>query len=232
MKKILLLIFLFSCSPNEKQLDEHTIVQESDSFHRPDRETQLSESLTSDKFDKFLSLFSIISFDTLHVYSDDSGDMVLVEKAVPIKYLTYFPDAVRLGATEWNVDSVYAMYRFTYSPGVTALIARVPSQHSSSAFNIFLFSNETEKLLHSQRIAEFTGDAGDVYTEQSWIFKLNNDNLVDIITKSKDVYALNEDLTEFKHYDSIYVYLGNKSGFRKIQSSLANTEAFKLKETN
>lgn len=193
-----------------------------------------SKSLNTEVSADFGSLkdyFKTLSFDSLHIYYDHKErDSTLLGKTIPQVFLSYFPEEVRLGATEWNVDQVYGVYKFAYSPDITAMIARVPSEHSSTAYSIFLYNNSNGKLLHSQRIAIFEGSGGDMIKENSWLLDLNRDGMIDIVTKKRDTYSLDEELTKFTHYDSSFVFLGTPTGFKKSQEFHKQVKNFKLKE--
>ena len=211
MKKLILILLLCSCSAKKA-------------------EKEVSEEKVHEGNTEFLNLFKEVSFDTLHIYSEstDNGGMEIQGAEVPEKFLSYFPEEVRLGATEWSVGPVSACYKFVYAPGLTALIANVPSEHGPTAYNIFLYSDKESKIIYSQRIAENSGDGDYGIAEDSWLLDLNNDRLIDMVTKQQESLAEDEEMTKFSYSDSTIIYLGDKKGFKRVEHGNYNTEKLKV----
>jgi len=182
----------------------------------------------------FVDLFKEVKFDTLHIYFEYStdGEMAIKGQEVPKEYFSYFPKEVRLGATEWNVSPVFACYRFQYSPELTALIANVPSEYDATAFDLYLFSDKEDKMIFSQRIAENTGDAGYVITQDSWFLDLDKDGLIDLVTKQIETIPEDEELTKFSYTDSTSVFLGSEKSFKAVKPERFNTKRLKVHKSN
>jgi len=182
----------------------------------------------------FLGLFKEVVFDTLHIYFEYSpeGDIAIKGQEVPKEYLSYFSKEVKLGATEWNVSPVFACYKFQYSPEQTVLIANVPSEYDATAFNLYLFSDKEDKIIFSQKIAENTGDAGYVITQDSWLLDLDKDGLMDFVTKQVETIPEDEELTKFSYTNSISVYLGSEKSFKAVKAERFDTKGLKVHKTN
>jgi hypothetical protein len=225
MKKVLLVLILCGCSAKRTEIGNNA--------KEPEKSHIRNDSELVDKTE-FLNLFKEVSFDTLHIFFEHNseGEVAIKGVKVPKKILTYFPEEVRLGATEWNVSPVYACYKFQYTPEVTALIANVPSQYDATAFDIYLFSEKKDKIIFSQRIAENTGDAGYSITQDSWLIDLNKDGIMDLVTKQLETIPEDEELEKFSYSDSTLVYLGEKSSFKNVMPRVYNTKRLKVHKTN
>lgn len=159
------------------------------------------------KYDSLIARFRKITLDTLKVFSQqdlkgeyegvtlDSFKARQLRAAMEPGYLNDQP-------------GFHSVYRFTVDDKHMGLLARTPSHYVASSVNLYMLRTADDSLKHIGQLADYWGDAGDVYTKTSWLFRsgkelrafmqviMRHDNMVDnpkdtTVKIVKDYYLLN-----------------------------------------
>ena len=142
------------------------------------KEKVLETKVWVSKNQKFLDQFKTVDFDTLKVYSGEeiyNENFEFFGNKIDSSDLKLFPkqyDAFDNG----NVQT-YAVYKFNIDENNLGLIARTPSEYWPTSLKLFVYNKSQERIINFIEIAESWGDAGDVLTKKSWIYKDKN-NLI------------------------------------------------------
>lgn len=166
MKKLIaILIVLISC---KKGHPETEIIKEK----VPEIKVWVSKN------QKFLDQFKTVDFDTLKVYSGEeiyNENFEFFGKKIDSCDVKLFPE--KYDVFESGKIETYAIYKFNVDENNLGLIARTPSEYWPTSLKFFVYNKSQEKIINFIEIAESWGDAGDILTKKSWIYKDKNNQL-------------------------------------------------------
>ena len=125
------------------------------------------------KFSSLLTKYKDISFDTLKVFSSDNTELDTYKfKGVQldsVDVLLLFPESI---ANLYGPGEVFAAcFKFFLDSSRIALLTRFPSIYQSSSLQLFIFDRNSDSITNIIELAEMVGDAGDLYTKNSWVYK-------------------------------------------------------------
>ena len=125
------------------------------------------------KFSSLLTKYKDISFDTLKVFSSDNTELDTYKfKGVQldsVDVLLLFPESI---ANLYGPGEVFAAcFKFFLDSSRIELLTRVPSIYQSSSLQLFIFDRNSDSITNIIELAEMVGDAGDLYTKNSWVYK-------------------------------------------------------------
>lgn len=130
------------------------------------------------KNQKFLDQFKTVDFDTLKVYSGEeiyNEKFEFFGKKIDSSDVNLFPE--QYNAFDNGKIETYAVYKFNIDENNLGLIARTPSEYWPTSLKLFVYNKSQERIIDFIEIAESWGDAGDVLTKKSWIYKAKNNQL-------------------------------------------------------
>lgn len=127
---------------------------------------------TKNRFSSLLNKYKDISFDTLKVFSSDNTEIDTYQyKGVQLDSVDVllFPKSI---ANLYGSGEVFAAcFKFFLDSSSIALITRVPSTYQSSSLQLLIFDRNSDSITNIIELAEMVGDAGDLYTQNSWVYK-------------------------------------------------------------
>jgi hypothetical protein len=122
------------------------------------------------KYDSLISRFRKMSLDTLKVFSpqDQKGEYegVMLDSSLASQ--------LRKIMNQDNLSEqlgIHSVYRFTVDDKHMGLVARTPSHYVSSSVNLFMLRQSDDSLKHIGQLADYWGDAGDLFTKTTWLFR-------------------------------------------------------------
>lgn len=190
------------------------------------------------KFSSLLTKYKDISFDTLKVFSSDNTEIDTYQyKGGQLDSIDVllFPESI---ANLYGPGEVFAAcFKFSLDSSKIALITRVPSSYQSSSLQLLIFDRNTDSITKIIELAELVGDAGDVYSKNSWVYKTTKGeiNIFGRTQESHDNSVENENDTTIEVINNYYLLSisnnrvdtinQNKESLTKIFKSLLNREA-------
>jgi hypothetical protein len=173
-----------------------------------------------DSSEAFLKLFPEVSKDTLHVYfgeNNPEADKEFAGKELNPAFYRILLDFDSLYKYEISYGYHYfSCYKIKISKSKTGLIMRVPSQYSESAVDMFIWDNQSKKIVGCQNLSDQFGDGGWYFDREAWITDLNHDALPDIVQRQKDHDGEMDDPDSLITVtDSTHVFIWNPGGFQK-----------------
>ena len=135
------------------------------------------------RFSNLLPQYRTIAIDdTLWVFSE--GEFVKTDiykgTAIDSTNALLFPKEISQ-ASFANTPSLFAIYQFDIDNNRVALVTRTPSEYLPSSIKLFVFDKAKDSITSYIELADNIGDAGDVSTKNSWLFKNNNQQLQALI---------------------------------------------------
>lgn len=163
----------------------------------------------------FYQNFDLITFDRLHIYTDGPRDKALysLESNYPFK-----GKAIKLGVVGPLVEQLlevdpdhdfFAIARYPIQAKLESLILRVYDKNllSNSIYNI-VYNIESNTLVQGFLLAHDYYSEGGSGATQSWVLDLNEDLVVDVLTRSYyDRYEIIENSDDLKHIHEEHSYL-------------------------
>lgn len=159
------------------------------------------------KYKNALLKFKNIDFDTLAVYSPENLEGEYVGVRLDSADITLFPEEI-IYSNVGEIPEVFAVYKFPIDSTRLALIARTPSEYESSSLKLFIFDSRKDTVTSYLRLADFFGDAGDVYVQRTWLFKeLTGNKLMAFMwdQEGHDNSIENENDTTVQVFNSYYL---------------------------
>lgn len=203
--------FLIACGNKNnsgKQPKKEEVVQKADSSSL-DKKSNYAAILEKYKF---------VSFDTLKVYYNyDQNDKRFSGKELTSKEAKRLPIGFRDNYFG-KLSGVYACYQFHIDPVRVGLITRIPSEYESSSIILLVFDLVKDEFLDNYfYLGSSTGDAGEIYTRVSWLFKTKKNELRSFVYDYESSHEIDDTLTT----ESRYYFLVDctKPGFDTISSS-------------
>ncbi|MBL0881913.1 MAG: hypothetical protein IBJ16_00960 [Chitinophagaceae bacterium] len=160
------------------------------------------------KFSSLLTKYKDISFDTLKIFSSDNTEIETYQyKGVQLDSLDVllFPESI---ANRYNPSEVFAAcFKFPLDSSRIALITRVPSTYQSSSLQLLIFDRNSDRVTDIIELAEMVGDAGDVYSKHSWLYKTIKEGtqIFGWIQESHDNSVENENDTTIQITNTYYL---------------------------
>ena len=164
MKKLIAIFLVLSLISCKKEVPKTEIKKEK----VPETKVWVSKN------QKFLDQFKTVDFDTLKVYSaEDIYDEKFEYKGklLNITDSIFFPKEISI--FDMNKVDAYAVYKFDIDKNNLGLIARVGGEYDASSVKFFNYNKQKEIITDYRQLADFGGDAGDIWETKSWIFKNN-----------------------------------------------------------
>lgn len=181
------------------------------SCHQPKERQPETKARRESKYDRLLTKFKDIRFDTLEVYSPeeltgeykgvalDSSDAVLFPADIAQQHFNEPP-------------GLFAVYQFPISDKVLGLIARTPSEYVPSSIKLFFLDKEKDSITSYKELAENWGDAGDVSIKTAWLLKDRQQKLKTFIWVQESHYNSVDDEQDTTIQQWNYYYLLRLSG--------------------
>jgi hypothetical protein len=131
------------------------------------------EEVRVSKFEKLLTKYKDISFDTLEVFA-----MFYMEKKgykfsgaeLNAEEMKFLPDDI--GSKE--AQSFFACYKFPMDATRTGLITRCPGEYSANSVKLLILDTKLDSIVSFFELTELSGDAGDMWQKTSWLYRNNN----------------------------------------------------------
>ncbi len=122
------------------------------------------------KYAHLLSLYKMVRFDTLHVFSvglPDSVGYPFTGTVIDSAGLALLPKQVK-GSVK-GIDTLYACVAFTITDGRLGLVTRVPAEYNSNAVALLILDTAKDEITDFFELSHAWGDAGDFIGKDSWI---------------------------------------------------------------
>jgi hypothetical protein len=185
---LLSLVILYSCSSSTSK----------ESSNQNDSEKIIST---------MLSKFKDVRFDTLKVYSpiDTEGEYHGLE--LDSNEALLFPKEI-YEANFIDPPGLFGIYKFRIEDNLLGLIARTPSEYMPSSIKLFFFNEVKNSIVTYLELAENWGDAGDMYTKDSWLFRGEDNHLLSLVWvhESHDNSVDNESDTTIQEWNHFYLF--------------------------
>ena len=183
--------------------------------------------------DLFLNIFKEIDTKDLHIYTPPYDTSNRIDKfhgkQIDRKYYNYLIFGNHINPNDLDTFYHYfACYKFKLSDNKTGLIIRRPSQYSETAIDLYTWDNQAKKVTNIINLADAFGDEGWYFVQDAWVIDLNNDKLLDIVTRRKDYDQDLDDTTKAPIMeDSLFVYIAKGDLFIKTIKQV-DTNSYKI----
>lgn len=189
-------------------------------------------TLTLDSSVLFLRLFPEIDTTDLHIFTPLfnklKGSSKFMGKRIDPHFYKYLNFDSRLDPAMIDTsERFYSCYQFKLTDKKTGLLIRRPSQYYESAIDLYTWDNSLKKVISVTNLTDAFGDEGWHFVQDAWIKDLNNDQKMDIVIRRKDYNLDLDDTTKVTRSDSVFVLIGNGTGFKK-KSIKVDTSKFQL----
>jgi len=157
-------------------------------------------------FSKVEHLFEEISFEQLHVFSSwdyDDDSFKFKGKFIDKTNRTYLSSEFN---DKYNHDRDFAAcYKFKIDNNHVGLIIRRPGEYSPTAIQLSVFDLEKDSIIHSSRVSDVFGDAGETMNYNSIIFKDENHDFQQLRYSYHSYHEIDADtLSEESHHYGLY----------------------------
>ena len=124
----------------------------------------------TNNYEKLLSSYQDVSFDTLHIFPDSAyvpgykyAGRMLDSSSVTILIKALYSD----GSFD---PEYYACYKFRVDENCVGLITRTPGEYDPSSIKLFIIDTARQTITDHLEMADIFGDAGDAMMKQAWLF--------------------------------------------------------------
>lgn len=168
--------------------------------------------------EQLLNKFKTIIIDTFYVYStyeNNKFEGVRIEKSEA----EIFPEEI---IHTYSEIDIFACYKFIIDSTRIGLIARTPSEYSSTSIKLFIYDKKSNSIINYIELAGSWGDAGDSMEKRSWLFWGNNKlKLLSEKTERTDhrAYAEDENDTIVETWNDLYLIDFKNSIFDTLNTS-------------
>ncbi len=124
------------------------------------------------KYSQIEKLFKDVASDTFYVFSDweiQNPKYLFKGTTMDSIQISLLPYELKNKYT-WTRD-IAACYKFPIDASRIALIARLPGEYESTAIKLLVFDLEKDSVVETIHLSDVFGDAGEVYTYRSCLFK-------------------------------------------------------------
>ncbi|MBI1227704.1 MAG: hypothetical protein GC192_20895 [Bacteroidetes bacterium] len=193
---------IYSCGGNEANAPEMS------------HEMPMSDDMHQNIDTTFRNMFEEVNVVKMHLFGTNMADPKQDEypytgKPIAEAYLKYLGEGLQPN----EIGSVYACYRTEI---YNFYILRVPGKYASSDLVLAKWNNATSKLEKIRDLASLHCDEGICHQQDAWLTDLDDDRVLDLITRSATIDNGKVSDEKFEVYDQ-----PDTGAFAKAPDSLA-----------
>lgn len=171
---------------------------------------------------KFLGLFQNISPKGLHIYTLDErkAGTKFKGKVIDKSFYSFLP----YENMEDTSNHYYSCCKFPLNKTKIGLIVRsfTDIDHRTDSIDLLIWDKSLKKVVSSINIAKNYEESGVGFTQDGWFKDLNNDQVVDIITRYKEEGMMVGDASDDPDSlsvseDSLFVLLYNQGEYKRSE---------------